>query len=111
MNRRIVDILAVSLALTFVGCGKGFCERQKKAVESCGEDYSDEDAAYCEEVIEGCTASEERALVRFVECSERYDAVCSSYSSGSTYDGEDLAALSCYAELEDLSTECLEGTG
>ena len=61
---------AVALAVGVAGCGGGnLCKKTKRLVEDCGEEYSDEDLADCEAELEACTAADEKALSKFLDCS------------------------------------------
>lgn len=99
MMRKVL-VLAV-----LAGCGGGgFCKRQAKAAEDCGDTVDDAAIDACEESLSGCSAADERKLVAFFDCWNEL-APCGEDAT----DTEDaFSMLGCALELQGISPDCYQ---
>jgi hypothetical protein len=99
--------------------GADYCEESRKWAEECGATVSDEDVASCQEELEPCDGSDQKALVKATECLQDIGmfSLCGDDDQMTTPTStEDLAALAikaleCNGHLADVSQECLAASG
>lgn len=104
------------LVAVLVGCGgSDYCESSRKWLEECGGTVSDAELDQCKELLEPCSASDQKALVDSTEC--LMDAGVFSYcpddetpTTSTTGDLDELTQklIECNAILADVSPGCIE---
>ena len=104
MTRTLVPLFALSMLAA--GCGGGsYCKKNAKAAEDCGQEVTDADLEACEEMLEGCSRSDEKRLTAFTDCFLGDADVCGDGTE--TTDLDDLGNIfACFAKLEGISPEC-----
>lgn len=106
--RFLIAAIATTFVLTACG-GKDLCDRTAKDAEDCGETFSDADLEACKTSIDDCDNQDHKILNGYYDCINDGDSVCLG-ETATTADLDDLAdLLTCFEELEDLSTECATG--